>query len=186
MARKSPISRRTIVKIHLYLAAFFAPALLLVAISGGAYLAGIKGQVQTTPIPLPADVSLDFDSPSLEDDVRALLQAQGLRTNFAYIKNRGNVLQLRPTSRKYYQITKTPTGITLSDNEPNFQAAIMELHKGHGPKLFKLYQKFLAAGLIFIVLSGFWLGMTAPLLRKKTLTTTGIGLVVFIVLAVFL
>ena len=35
--------RATIIKLHLFVAAFFAPILLMVAVSGGLYLIGSKG-----------------------------------------------------------------------------------------------------------------------------------------------
>ena len=37
------MSRAFLVTVHMYLSAFFAPFILMVAISGGLYLAGIKG-----------------------------------------------------------------------------------------------------------------------------------------------
>ena len=37
------MSRKLLINIHLYLAAFFTPVLLIMAISGGLYLMGIKG-----------------------------------------------------------------------------------------------------------------------------------------------
>ena len=38
------------ISLHLYAAAFLAPLLLFVAISGGLYLVGIKGTVTSTPV----------------------------------------------------------------------------------------------------------------------------------------
>ena len=45
------------VKIHLIASAFFAPMVLLVAISGGLYLLGAKGQFAVTNLELPAGAS---------------------------------------------------------------------------------------------------------------------------------
>ena len=39
------MDRALLVTIHMYLAAFFAPFVFLVAISGGLYLAGVKGEL---------------------------------------------------------------------------------------------------------------------------------------------
>jgi hypothetical protein len=44
------MDRKLLITIHMYLAAFFAPAVLLVAISGGLYLAGVKGNVEQETI----------------------------------------------------------------------------------------------------------------------------------------
>jgi len=65
---------------------------------------------------------------------------------------------------------------------PDFTAAAMELHKGHGPVAFKWYQKFVALALFFVVLSGFWLGLASKVLRKQSLIVSAAGLVVFLAL----
>ena len=44
------MNRKLLITIHMYLAAFFAPAVLLVAISGGLYLIGVKGEVEQETI----------------------------------------------------------------------------------------------------------------------------------------
>ena len=44
------MDRKLLITIHMYLAAFFTPAVLLVAISGGLYLAGFKGDVEQKTI----------------------------------------------------------------------------------------------------------------------------------------
>ncbi|MEE9329902.1 MAG: hypothetical protein V3V30_07155, partial [Parvularculaceae bacterium] len=62
------------------------------------------------------------------------------------------------------------------------QASLMELHKGHGPQLFKTYQKLVALGLMVVVLGGLVVGILAPLYRRKTLIACGIGLLGFVLL----
>ena len=42
------------INLHLYLAAFLAPGLLVMAISGGLYLIGITGTLSSTPVSVPA------------------------------------------------------------------------------------------------------------------------------------
>ena len=59
------------ISLHLYAAAFFAPTLLFVAISGGLYLIGIKGSVTSTSVAVPSGVIMNPASASLEADVRA-------------------------------------------------------------------------------------------------------------------
>lgn len=176
------MSRSVLINIHLYLAALFAPIVLMLAFSGGLYLLGVKGSVNTTDVPLPADTRLDFNSSSLQDDVQALLSNAGVSHDFEYIKRKGSVLYTRPTSREHYQITQTDNGLTVARNTPDVQAGLIELHKGHGPLAFKTLQKFTAGGLIIVLLSGVWLGLTSPRLRKPTLLSTGIGLALFVVL----
>lgn len=157
-----------------------APAFILVSISGGLYLLGIKGATTSVPIAVPAGVTLDFQSSTIKEDVEAFLAGQGHTDKFQYIRDRGNIIQTRPTSRAYYQLELNDGVMTAARKDPNVQASIMELHKGHGPQLFKWYQKFVALALLFVVLSGLWLGLSSKPLRKRTLWVTGLGTVVFL------
>ena len=176
------MTRSLIVKIHVYLAAFLAPILFMVAISGGLYLVGIKGGVDSTPVEIPAGMGLDPKSTSLDADMRSLLDDLNIDHNFEYVKVSGNTLFTRPTSRVHYQFNTGSGAMTASRNEPSIQKRLIELHKGHGPLWFKDFQKFLAAGLLFILLSGLWLGLISPGLRNVTLVTSGAGLVIFVLL----
>ena len=49
------------VKIHLYIAAFFSPMLLMMAVSGGLYLLGIKGTVEKTPVEVTATLLWSYN-----------------------------------------------------------------------------------------------------------------------------
>ena len=175
--------RNTLVLLHLYFAAFMAPAFLLVALSGGLYLIGNKGKVETTSVSLPQNAALNFKSPTLEDDVRALLVQSNIEHDFDYVKNRGDVIQLRPTSRTYLSFTQTSEGLSATRHEPNLQAGLMELHKGHGPSLFKTYQKLVALTLFGVIFGGVMVGLLAKAYRRKTIIALSIGTVTFILIA---
>ncbi len=168
------------VKVHLYVAAFFLPMLLVMATSGGLYLLGVKGSVDSTPVPLSATQAFSAESATLNSDVRELLGANGIDHDFEYIKVSGNTFITRPTSSDYYEITVHDTGIQATLNRPDLIKSLVELHKGHGPLLFKDLQKLMALGLLIILLSGFWLGASSPSLRVPTLLTTALGLLVFL------
>lgn len=177
--------RKNIVLIHLFLAALTAPALALVAVSGGLYLLGVKGQVANSEIPLPADADLDFTSASIDAEIKVLLDQLSLQHRYQYLQNRGNILRTRPTSRTYLEFTKKNGELTLAQKDPDWQKAMIELHKGHGPIAFKIYQKFVAISLLFIVFSGLWLGLSSPALRTKTLSTAVTGFALFLALALY-
>lgn len=166
------------VKIHLYIASFFLPFLLLMAVSGGLYLNGIKGEVVQTPVDMTSAVPLDPDSSSLKQDIDGLLQANGIIHEFEYVRISGSLLTTRPTSRDYYTIdASSPVPIVVL-NHPDLVKRLVELHKGHGPGLFKTLQKVMAVGLVLILLSGFWLGVSSPALRMPTLGTAVAGLLI--------
>ena len=176
-------TRRLLINLHLIFAGIMAPAFLLVAISGGLYLINIKGSTTTTPVTLADDAQLDFSSDTLETDVRVLLSRSNVDHDFEYVRNRGSSIDLRPTSRTYLSIAQTPDGLVATQHKPDFQKSMIELHKGHGPSLFKLYQKFVAILLIGVVLGGVLVGLLAKAYRGKTIASLIGGTVLFLVLA---
>ena len=135
--------RKLLVNIHLYLAAFLGPMTLLIVLSGGLYLFGIKGHVDEAPAIIKPAIQLNFKSASLAKEVKDLLTAEGLNINYEYLKVKGQVIYTRPTSRDHYALSNSEAGVKIVARSPDLQAAIIELHKGHGPKKFKIYQKIL-------------------------------------------
>ena len=133
------------------------------AISGGLYLLGIKGNVTEIPVSLVPGVSLDLAASDLEAAVRQLLTEAGIEHRFEYLKRED--------------------GVRVTRNEPDLQKRLIELHKGHGPTAFKTLQKVMAAGLLVVVSTGFWLGLSAVGLRARMAITSAAGLLLFIVLA---
>jgi hypothetical protein len=117
--------------------------------------------------------------------VQKVLLAAGISHDFEYVNIKGETLITRPTSRNFYKFSIQPEGIVVSYNEPSIQSKLIELHKGHGPEIFKTFQKVIAVGLMFVVLSGFWLGVSALGLRRNTLIITGAGVITLGFLALF-
>jgi hypothetical protein len=177
------MDRKLLITIHMYLAAFFTPAVLLVSISGGLYLAGIKGKVEQETIYSNNHTTIDSKSTSLYTDVSTLLADAGVESySYEYVKVSGANLYTRPTSSDHYIIKLSEGGVEVIHARPSLQSRMIELHKGHGPSAFKTFQKAFAVGLIFIILSGLWLGISAARLRRSTLMTATAGAVVFALL----
>ncbi|MEC9410452.1 MAG: PepSY-associated TM helix domain-containing protein [Pseudomonadota bacterium] len=179
------MSRKTLMTIHLYLAAFFAPIMLLFAVSGGLYLTGVKGSVEKGESIFLPSVAIDADAEK-ESQVQSILEQAGLDADFEYVKDRGRLLQTRPTSRDYYELEPTPQGVKITPVSPDLIASLMELHKGHGPGLFRILEQVTALGLILILISGLIIGLKSPLLKKPTIGLTAAGILVFVVLAAVL
>lgn len=176
------MARSLLIKIHLYLSSFFAVLVLLVAFSGGMYLVGVKGATATTEI-----ASLDGGAALMADAGKAAVSGALARAGiedfgFDYVITRGDTLYTRPTSRVYYGLTVDGDAVTVTRNEPSFQKRLQELHFGHGPSLYREFQKVFAAGMLFIILSGLWLGLSSARLRRNTLVSCGAGVLVFLVL----
>lgn len=177
------MNRSLFISIHMYLSAFFAVFVLLVATSGGLYLLGVKGTVAKEPVYTGLDASAlttALDDPGeLKRAVADLLAEGGVDGyDFEYVKVKGSTLYTRPTSRAHYVI-ELGDEVSVTRAEPSLQAAMMELHMGHGPTAFKTFQKFFAGGLIFVILSGLWLGLSSSRLRGRTLAACGVGAAAF-------
>ncbi|MBT7333678.1 MAG: hypothetical protein HN856_04805 [Gammaproteobacteria bacterium] len=162
------MTRKTLIQLHLIAAAFFTPVLLLIACSGGLYLLGYKGNVHSTPVSIPQGISIDINSTDLDATVRKLLQRLNQPSDFEYVKQKGATLFTRPTSKTHYEIRTAEASLQVLINRPNLQKTLIELHKGHGPLSFKTFQKFTAIALLFILLTGTWLGLSAAGLRRNT------------------
>lgn len=178
------MNRPLLITIHMYLAAFFAPFVVLVSLTGGLYLLGEKGSVSRELVletlrPMALTGELD-DAATIKTAVQDLLLEAGVEGyDFEYVKVNGSTLYTRPTSRTHYVIKLGPV-TQVSSAVPDLQAAMMELHKGHGPGAFKTFQKVFALGLLFIILSGLWLGLSAERLRNRTLAVTSLGGIAFL------
>ena len=177
------MSRKLLVSIHLYLAAFFAPMVIIMAISGGLYLFGIKGQMNYQQVAEVAAPEWSQQPGERQQQVKALLQSQQLDSDFEYVKVKGDQWYTRPTSREHFRLQMQDDLVVISRAEPSLQAMVMELHKGHGPGWFKWFEKLFAAGLLFIMVSGLILGLQSPMLKNKTLALSAGGLLVLLLLA---
>ena len=177
------MTRALLIKLHLYLSAFFSAAIILVAVSGGLYLIGIKGSVkQTSVATLSAGQQLLAD-PS-QSAVQEALAEVGVRDfSFDYVKQKGTQLITRPTTRPFYTLDVADDEIVIRYNEPSLQKRMIELHMGHGPSAYKVYQQIFAAGMLFIILSGLWLGLSSDRLRRATAGVCAAGVLLFILLA---
>lgn len=177
----SPKLRKYLILAHLWLAGLMAPAFALHAISGGLYLMNIKGEASSERVSLPDNAQLDFKSETLEADVRQLLKTMNLNHDFEYIRNRGTVIQLRPTSKTYLEFKQSASGLTATRVKPDTVRSMMELHKGHGPKIFKSYQKLVALLLLGVVFGGILVGLLAKAYRRQTVIAVVLGFIVFII-----
>ena len=180
------MSRKTLMTIHLYLAAFFTPMLLIMAVSGGLYLLNIKGSVEKGEAVLIPGVALTQEGEAKADELRAVLENAGFDGDFDYIKDRGSMMQTRPTSRDYFEIKPVDAGLEVTPVSPDLVASMMELHKGHGPLVFRTLEKILALGLVLILLTGLIIGVQSPLFKIRTVAITGAGIFVSVLLAAVL
>ncbi len=177
--------RKILILFHLLVAGFMAPAFILVAITGGLHMVGGGEKQDIQTIILTENASLDFSSKTIEDDVRALLKSAGVNHDFEYLKNRGSSAQTRPTSRPYVSFKISNKELIAEMVTPNFQKAMMEIHKGHGPKILRSNHKLVALLLFAVVFGGILVGLMSNVYRKKTIVTLFSGSLIYILLIMF-
>lgn len=175
------MSRNLLVTIHLYLATFLAPVILMIVISGGLYLFGFKGSVEKEII-YSGPAVFQIDSDNLDSEIAKFLEANNQDPDFEYLRKSSSSIVTRPTSRNYYEFKFSKEQLEVSLEKPDLIKTVVELHKGHGPGWFKTFQKFAAIGLTFILLSGLWIAMMTPPLRRMAITLTSAGIVVWLAL----
>lgn len=178
----SPKFRKLLILFHLFAAGFMAPAFILLAITGGAYLLDNKGQETRVVIDLPLGTVIDLKSSTAEEDIRALLSEAKINHDFEYLKNRGTTAQTRPTSRPYINFSQKDGVWKAEKVTPNLMKAAIEIHKGHGPKLLKTYHKIVALLLIGVVLGGIFVGLLAKAYRRQTIGALAFGTVLYLFL----
>ena len=175
------MKRPAIVKIHLILAGFFLPFLIIIPLSGGLYLAGEKGSFEETK-----DFVLKEKLPEQKDlfekRVWEIFREQGISYQFEYARMRQDGADLRPTSKPHYRIRYKNDETQFIFVEPNIWAHLMELHKGHGPRAFKWLQIFFALGLLSIGISGVYLAFSVTTHRKPLFISAAFGFILFIIL----
>ena len=73
-ATRAPLNiRRKATLAHVSIASFLFPMVVLVAVSGGLFLAGNEGSYRIEAVAPPHDAAIDVASQELEEDVKALL-----------------------------------------------------------------------------------------------------------------
>ena len=173
-------TRNLLILVHLFLAAFLAPSFLMVGTTGALKLAGVEPSIED--LVLPADTQLDPDSPTLKEDIAAILAAQNIHLDIESIRSRDGSMTTRPTSRTFARINQTPDGLKASLHKPGLQYALMELHKGHGPAIFKTYQMIAGISLFLVIVGGLVVGLLAKVYRRKTIVSLALGSMAFLAL----
>ena len=159
------------------------PAFILMAITGSLYLAGFEGEMSEVEIAVPQGYALTNENPELETEVRRFIADQDLAVEFDYLRGGGDSFMTRPTSRPHLRFENGETGTTAKLVRPDVLSALTELHKGHGPQIFRYYGIVMGISLFFVVFGGLVVGLLAPAYRRPTILASAAGTLVFTYLA---
>lgn len=174
------MKRSLLIKIHLYLSSFFAPFLILMTITGTLYLFSQKGSVNSKRI---TTITTDKISESI---IKEELSKINPTYRFEYTKSYPDKVITRPTTRKYYEFIKQKSSYEVREVTPSFLKRIIEVHKGHGPKALKWFQKILGICLALIILTGIALSLIGYRHTKISITLMCLGTISLAYLFYFL
>lgn len=183
----STSTRIILVKVHMLLAAFIFPAIVMFLVTGGFYTWGVKGsysdEVHLIELrgPLSADVgqlqklivrelgNLGIEVPS----GKVKLKKAGTSFKAEWTGSKRDVI-LEPTAE---QLTAR-----LTVKETTWYRSLVQLHKAKGGQLFKVYAAVLAFSLFAILSTGFFIALGIPRHRKSAISASMAGIALFLVM----
>ena len=176
--------RRTLLNIHLLLAAFLFPIALMFAITGGLYTLEIKGGYRETVQTVPLTSPLQPDLAALTTLATSTLSALGepLPSGGAAVKKAGTSFELEWTGVErdiLLRPTADPATAQLVIKDTRVWRHLVQLHKAKGSDLARAISVFWAIGLVVILVSGLLMAWYAPPFRRKALQAGAAGLATF-------
>lgn len=178
-------SHSALMKVHALLAVFMLPVAVMFFVTGALYTWGIKGGYETTVHKLHLKNPLQNELEKLVNLAERELNKRNLTppTGEAKIKAIGDSFKLEWSgSSMDVSIATTPQPLIaeLEIKHTSWHRRFVQLHKAKGGDLFKVYAATLATALLLLLITGFIMAWRMPQLRKMTLTTTVLGIAVFI------
>jgi hypothetical protein len=181
------MTRFTLIKIHMLLAAFIFPVAVMYLVTGGLYTWGIKGAYDEHKYDVVLDGALSEDEVVLKELAASELRRLAIAppTGGAKIKRIGQSFQLEWTGSERDVILKAtgdPKKARLLVKETTWYRHLVQLHKAKGGQLFKVYAAILAISLFTILLSGFLMAWQIPKFRKLVAACSVAGVVMFLLM----
>lgn len=171
--------RKAILNLHLILSGLFIPFLIIIPLSGSLYLLNVKGTAEKQEV-----LRVHTLNPIEDKEVffRSLFKDNQIDFDFEYIKENPNELIFRPANRVHYTARIVDGEVIVTKITPSLLNRLMELHKGHGPRIAKYYEAAFGISLILLLLTGIYLAWTVKSYRKIIGVSFLVGLIALIAL----
>ncbi len=184
------LNRSTLMNMHALLAAFILPAAIMFLLTGALYTWGIKGDYETTTYELHLKAPIEAELTELLALAKKELEKQNktIPSGQAKIKKIGDAFKLEWTGSNMDVIlepTSQPLIAKLKIKNTSWYRQFVQLHKAKGGVPFKVYAAVFATALLLLLISGFMMAWSAPKLRKRTLVSASLGIVVFVTMFLF-
>lgn len=169
-------SRSWMVQIHLIIASLFLPLMLVMPLSGALYLMDQKGDQEKTEA-FVVEGAVPKDTAEQEAFFREQFRKQNIDFDFEYIRTTETDFIFRPTSRVYFMAAPSNGVLTMYKVNPTWIKRMMEVHKGHGPKLIRWLEMAFGMAMILVALSGIWIAVVTPIYRRPMIVSFILGAV---------
>ncbi|NRB37384.1 MAG: PepSY domain-containing protein [Pseudomonadales bacterium] len=185
----SVLKRKNLVTIHMLVAGFIFPVLLMFLFTGALYTWGIKGGYESQDYDVMLEAPLQADQEMLLAVVNKKLLALNITqpTGQAKVKNIGADFQLQWTGSNRNVILQTSDNALLArmtiENSQAYRVFV-QLHKAKGGVAFKVYAAIFAAALLLLLISGFIMAWQMPKYRQPVLISATLGMITFILMIV--
>jgi hypothetical protein len=181
------LNRSTLMKAHAVLAAFILPVAIMFFVTGSFYTWGVKGSYDTTAHELHLQKPIQGELAELVTLATKELKKRNLEipSGQAKIKRIGDSFRLEWTGSDK-DIILEPTAqqliAKLEIKDTSWYRQFVQLHKAKGGTPFKVYAAAFAIALLLLLITGFIMAWQTPKLRKLTLFSASLGIVVFFVM----
>jgi hypothetical protein len=181
------MNRSFLVHTHLIFAALLLPVLLMFAITGAFYTWGIKGSFETTEYDIVLSQPLQKDPEYLQQWLEDVLEIKGIAVPSGKGKIKGNNKNYHyewTGSARVVSVAPSSNALIaqLTIDESSYYRYLVQLHKGKGGIVFKVYAAILAIGLVLIGISGVIMALRMPKYRVLTQRYLALGALLFIIL----
>lgn len=184
------MNRSVLIHIHLIFAALLLPFIMMFSITGALYTWGVKGAVETRQYDIFLSKPLEYDAKYLHEWLEDVLQIKGISTPSGQGRMKGDA------EKYYYKWTGSARDVSVAPSsdpliaqltieESSYYHYLVQLHKGQGGIIFKIYAVILATGLVFLAITGIVMALKMPKFRTLTQRYLMVGSLMFI-LAVLL
>jgi hypothetical protein len=182
-------TRYTVLRWHALIACFFLPLALLVFVSGTLYTAGIKGGVARQVLDVALGQPFHPDLAWLDGVARDALAAEGLPTPHGtpQLSRRGGDYRYTWSDRRHHVALvagPSPERAELVWRERSVLTQVMRIHRAESGAFLAVLTGMLGTGLVVVLVTGCWLALGLPRLKRQALTAVGAGSAVVVLLAV--
>jgi hypothetical protein len=182
-----PITRQMLTKLHLLLAAFIFPVILMYIVTGALYTWGIEGsdlpdQVHDVDLVVPLTTDIDAAKILIKQELQDLSIAPPTGdADFERMDDGMFEVEWEGSQRVVLlESTADPLVARLTIQEAGWYRSFVQLHKAKGGMPFKVYAVGLATGLVLLLASGFVMAWQVPRYRRSAVTASALGVGLFI------